>query len=247
MSESIQPDPTSIVTHDVVKRKKRRDLTGDQVKQVISLLLSLGVFDGKNFILQRGALAKVARDFGVCESNISNKWKMAMANYNHPDVRAFRASPQRKGNCGRNQLYDRDAINDALEEIEHKKRQSITQIAISLRISKTTFRRMVKVEKSVTSICIDVNPVLTEETMLKRVLYCEQRIIKPPTVGVDGKKEYYYDAGYNEVHVDKKWFYLTKPKRQRLFLSPREKLNPPRCSCSNKLHPPKLMYLAAVA
>ena len=48
----------------------------------------------------------------------------------------------------------------------------------------------------------------------------------------------------NVVHIDEKWFYLTKVKRT-FYLAPHEE--PPVCQCQSKRFIPKVMFMAVVA
>ena len=59
-------------------------------------------------------------------------------------------------------------------------------------------------------------------------------------VGEDGV----FDAMYNYVHIDEKWFYITR-HQQRFYLLPEEET--PNRNCQSKRFITKVMFMAAVA
>ena len=81
--------------------RRRKNLTKDERIQVVSKMLwelqNHGV-DGK-FAL--GTITAVALEFHVCTKTIRNIWARAVANFENPDIRQFRASPKKLGRSGR--------------------------------------------------------------------------------------------------------------------------------------------------
>lgn len=147
-----------IVHHDpVISKKKlvrRKNLSSDDCKRLISSLLDH--CHDNEYILKRGALSKIARDFNISPQCVSEKWNIARANYNNPDVRAFQAIPNRKGKSGRKQKYHPDDVVLALEGIETDKRKSIKQAAAALDIPYTCLYNMTKADKYIETLCLDV-------------------------------------------------------------------------------------------
>ena len=80
-----------------------------------------------------------------------------------------------------------------------------------------------------------LKPVLTEENKVARVEFCLQE--------KRGEGNLYNDF-YDRVHVDDKWFYLTRVY-QRYYLVDGE--DGPHRTISHKNHIPKVMFLCAIA
>ena len=79
-----------------------------------------------------------------------------------------------------------------------------------------------------------LKPVLTEQNKYSWLFFALEMI--DPTDPTKSKDM------YNYIHVDEKWFYLTRD-HQRLILA--DKKLPPHCSVCHKVH--KVMFLCAVA
>lgn len=94
-------------------------------------------------------------------------------------------------------------------------------------------------EKQIRRVTIELKPMLTEENMKERVAYCLQNI-EPSTF----QDEPTFKAGFNVVHIDKKWFYRIK-KKEYVYLSHREEA--PKRETKNKGHIQKIMFLSAMA
>ena len=76
--------------------------------------------------------------------------------------------------------------------------------------------------------------------MLQRVLYAQEHIVK----NEDGSYGDFYSDGFDEIHLDEKWFYITQISC-KFYLSPYE--DAPTRKCTNKSHLIKVMFLCAVA
>ncbi|XP_056698419.1 uncharacterized protein [Spinacia oleracea] len=84
-----------------------------------------------------------------------------------------------------------------------------------------------------------LKPGLTEHNKRARISYCLNFIMP----GTHTTNPTYYDM-HNVVHIDEKWFYLTK-KDQRMLLAPNEV--PPHRVVKSKNFIPKIMFMGAVA
>ena len=95
-SPAHEPPPTP-----VLKEKHRGDLTECERKQIVSALLvesKDGNLMGK---LRHGAITAIAKPYHVHRDTIKRIWERARENFTNPKIRAFRASPRKKGNVGR--------------------------------------------------------------------------------------------------------------------------------------------------
>ncbi|CAH9102271.1 unnamed protein product [Cuscuta epithymum] len=84
-----------------------------------------------------------------------------------------------------------------------------------------------------------IKPFLTEENMKKRLEFCLLKL-NPRSIGLTPT----FDAFYNYVHIDEKWFFLSKTT-QKYYLHPAE-IDPVR-TCKSKRFITKVMFLTAVA
>jgi hypothetical protein len=89
------PDPDPAVEPPPMEGKKR-DLTSEQRRNIVNMLL-LAVKPGDaEMNLQRGAIKSCADTYNVNRFTIRKVWQRALENFRNPDIRAFISSPQKK-------------------------------------------------------------------------------------------------------------------------------------------------------
>ena len=226
------PDPPQRL---LVQGRQRRELTALETRQIISLLMCEVKDPQQMEILKRGTFTIVAGQFHVDPQTIRRVWKRACENFNNPDIRAFRASPQ-KHKCGRQLKWDRDALREAIPTIPFHQRKSLRSLSSTLRIPLTTLFRMKHSDDPVIVAHTNVlKPLLTPEHQFQHVCYAVMHF---------NRDDNSYNNFYQTVHVDEKWFYL-REEQLRIYMAPGEVA--PRRVCVNKNHIMKVMFLAAIA
>ncbi|ETV64143.1 hypothetical protein H257_18925 [Aphanomyces astaci] len=85
------------------------------------------------------------------------------------------------------------------------------------------------------------HPQVNPPCLLQAWRHCENWAIKHVT-DIDGAK--YFDLMYHTVHVDEKWFFMTRLQK-KIYGAPGEKIK--QRSCKSKRHLLKVMFLSAVA
>jgi len=113
-------------------------------------------------------------------------------------------------------------------------RRSIQDMGRELDIGKTTAHRL-KMEGDLRKHSSSVKLALMEENKLERDGWCLDQI--DPDTGR-------YSEMLDMVHVDKKWFNLTKITKSCYLIVGKED---PYCTCRHKNHIPWIMFLAATA
>jgi hypothetical protein len=141
---------------------------------------------------------------------------------------------------GEHYKWNREDVANAISELPSYKRQTIRAIAAALSIPKSTIQLMHHQDKIIKKISNQLKPILTEHNKLMRVLYAFDRI----TILDNNTGRMQYDPSLFEVHVDEKWFFITK-KDQKYYVTQGEKRTARRIK--NKLHITKVMFLTAVA
>lgn len=230
-SDDILPDGP------VQNKRKQPELTSDERRSIIKELLK-EVKDGSSkFQLKRGAIKKMAQRVGRDRTTISRLWNRAKRSNDKNKAAAFNASPRKKGRCGPKVFYDREAVRQAILDVPTHQRRTIRSLSVATGISTTTLHRM-KYEDD----CViyphsnAIKPSLTEENKLTRFLYAVDFI--------DKKGHGVYSAGYDTIHVDEKWFFVSE-KMLHMYLVPGEE--PPERNCKHKSHIIKVMFLCAIA
>ncbi|XP_057791292.1 uncharacterized protein LOC131008429 [Salvia miltiorrhiza] len=117
-------------------------------------------------------------------------------------------------------------------------RSSLRIMSGKLGVSKSLLHRWVK-EKKIRPHTNAIKPFLTSQNMLLRLRWSLSQLI-PLNEG--GK--FKFQTMYNTIHVDEKWFYLTKTA-DRYYLLPNE-IEPHR-SCKSKRFIDKIMFLCAIS
>nr|GMC68321.1 Transposase, Tc1-like protein [Ipomoea batatas] len=139
------------------------------------------------------------------------------------------------GNVGRKRIQ---ISPDDVSRIPLNRRTTIRSMATALNMSKTSLHRRVK-EGSLKSHSNAIKPLLTEENRKVRLQFCISMIDSnsPP------HNPSFIDM-YDHVHIDEKWFFLSKSS-QKYYLLPDE--DEPYRTCKSKKFIAKVMFLCAVA
>jgi hypothetical protein len=134
------PDPEPPLSPAEEKRTKK-ELTGKAREQIVSRLLFELKENGVDGKFLRGTQSAVALDFHVSQRTIRRVWARALQNFENPNIRQYRSSPQKK-NCGRPKKWNHDEVREAVKLIPLFQRRTIRDLADALRIPKSTLFRM---------------------------------------------------------------------------------------------------------
>ena len=184
--------------------------------------------------MRSGSFAMIAECFGMARSTVYRLWNRVVRMCAHGHI----ISPEfqsHKKNCGRPTMYPSEFVREGIKNIPLRKRRTQRKLAASLGVSKMTVQRWI-VDSTIWVHCNSLKPVLMEENKVARLIMAlESRDPNDPSKFLDMM---------DRVHVDEKWFFLSR-QRERYLLLPEEK-NPKRC-VKSKSHITKVMFLCAVA
>nr|GLL29754.1 uncharacterized protein LOC109190808 isoform X1 [Ipomoea trifida] len=139
------------------------------------------------------------------------------------------------------ELIPRKRIEIKLEDVAGiplNRRTTIRTMASALNMSKTSLHRRVK-EGSLKPHSNSIKPMLTEENRKVRLQFCISMI---DSYSDHNNPCFVYM--FDRVHIDEKWFYLSKTS-QKYYLLPEEE--EPYRTCKSKKFITKVMFLCAVA
>ena len=193
---------------------KKRNLTPEERRNIITLLLLVIKPDDPNMKLPRGALNLCADTQNVTRWTINRIWKRVLANYRNPNIRAFRSFPKKSG---RPQKWNRDDVCSAVKELPLHQKRTIRSIATVLEIPKSSLFRM-KQDKENTVIIpksIAVKPLLSDMHKVQRIMFATSKLSEPNN---------HFHHFYNSIHVDEKWFFISE-KQLRVYLAPDEEMS----------------------
>ncbi|TBU01191.1 hypothetical protein CWI36_1413p0010, partial [Hamiltosporidium magnivora] len=111
-------------------------------------------------------------------------------------------------------------------------------LSFAIDIPKSTLFDIFKSGKYIKRISSTVKPTLTDKNKMDRLKFCLSK------VNLANNGDLLFDDLYDYVHIDEKWFYLTKVKRSYYLMLNEE--NPER-NCKSKRFITKIMFMAAVA
>ena len=174
----------------------------------------------------------VAAIFGAHVRVIQRIWETAMKQKGlgqEVDV-----SNKRKENCGRKSYDD---ILSLIPTIPLNKRSTIRSLAKALGVSPTTLYKKFKLNK-IRRHSNRVKPVLTDKNKRDRVDFCLSMLDEATLEDVNPS----FRSMHNIVHIDEKWFSMTKRKRNYYLLPDEED---PERPAKNSIG--KVMFLTAVA
>lgn len=141
------------------------------------------------------------------------------------------------GRVGRKRVhFDLNLVKEALL----CRRTNIPSLACVVDMATTTVFRRIK-EGVIRSHTNAIKPYLTEENKRARLQFCLSMIES----GTLHSNPLFLDM-FNFVHIDEKWFFLSK-KSERYYLLPEEQEPNPYRACKSKNFITKVMFMAAVA
>jgi hypothetical protein len=229
---------------------RREFITSEETNQIITSLLFGCSWGSEGPILQRGRLANVARIYSRSEKSIKRIFLTMKGNYQTRGV--LTCSP--KKSTGRPQKWNREELREEIALLEWHKRGNMQSIAATLNIPLTTIHRLQHDNDYDLPIVLPHSspllPLLTDEHKVARFNYCYQMLSQEVDASFElGPTERYLFQDFtNHVHVDEKWFFITK-QQWKLYLTPAEmKQNAaPKRRVVHKNHIMKVMFLSAVA
>ncbi|TBU12761.1 hypothetical protein CWI38_0638p0010, partial [Hamiltosporidium tvaerminnensis] len=139
-------------------------------------------------------------------------------------------SSKKKKRCGRKpKEYSKNLAQ--IRNTPLNRRGTLRSLSVAIVIPKSTLFDIFKISST-------VKPTLTDKNKMDRLKFCLSK------VNLANNGDLLFDDLYDYVHIDKKWFYLTKVKRSYYLMLNEE--NPER-NCKSKRFITKIMFMAAVA
>jgi hypothetical protein len=190
---------------------------------------------GKNRPIEKADKELVAQLLKVCLRTIEKIWKNALEMEKKGEEVDF--SNKRKGNCGRKRkdLH----LSELVPEVELNKRGTLRALARSLDVPYSTLQRRLTwgdLRRHTSSL----KPFQSEENKIKRLKFCISMVDQTTTT----KAMPSFKSMENIIHIDEKWFDMTKRNRT-YYLLPEEE--DPLRTVQNKNSIGKVMFLTAVA
>lgn len=216
------------MTSNDTQEVRKANLTDDERNGVLQSLLSAEK-EGK---LPKGVIGAVAAKFNVHRHTISRIWTKAKADFKagmkFADVRS-----RIKGNSGRKRK-NRLEMQKKIESVELRKRSTLRSIAAASETPLSTLHKLLK-EGFVKRVSNTVKPYLTQQNKIERLRFAVSMLVPGTST---------FSVMHDVVHVDEKWFYMTKVKKNFYIL-------PDEAECvrqvKSKRFITKVMFLVAVA
>lgn len=214
------------ICENSLKRKKPN--TTNETRQAILLFLSQRHKDGR---LVKGATEEAVTKFETSAQTIRRIWKLGRNGVLDPE-KSCDVSSKKKGNCGRKKKWEPESLQD-MASIPLHDRQTLGRLSVCVGIAKTSLWRLLQ-NGDIKRHSNSLKPLLSDENKRKRFEFARSFVDKN---GI-------FDPMYNYVHIDEKWFYITR-QQQRFYLLPEE--DTPNRACQSKRFITKVMFMAAVA
>ncbi|XP_057517823.1 uncharacterized protein LOC130798740 [Amaranthus tricolor] len=228
-SSSSDEEPQENDAQQIEQQHQRKTrLTNHMRHLILHEMLSLKVSDS----LPHGTFVRIANKYGYTPRTIRNIWKRAIETKeeNKPYV-----VDSKYKNCGRKRVQ---VAPNVLESKPMGERTCIRDVATCLDLAPTTVWRLIR-RGEIKAHSNPLHPYLTNANKARRVEWILS-LIQEDTI----HHHPMYKGMYDFIHIDEKWFYLTK-KTQRVYLAHKENI-PYRAGKSSKFIP-KAMFLGAVA
>jgi hypothetical protein len=205
---------------------RKKNLCNADRMAIYNILLGKSV-EGR---LIRGAIDMVKSQFSVSRSTIQRIWKQGKNSGVYVDV-----SHKRTKNAGRKRVQ---VDFNRLRDIPLRKRTCIRSTSSAMNMSKSTLHRYIKlgVLRRHTNA---IKPFLREENKRSRLRFCISMLD-----AISLPDDPTFLGMYNTIHIDEKWFQMTK-KSENYYLLPDEE--EPLRTCKSKNFIGKVMFLVATA
>ena len=200
-------------------------------KRALGLLLAR-LEDG---VLPWGSFTIVADQIGVARSTISRLWWQARGACKKsliitPEI-ASRINS--RGNCRK---YSHAEFRQGLKEIPRHRHKTYRSTAKAMEVALSTVQRMLLHQDVCRVHTSSLKPTLTEENKISRMELALSFVDKNNTSKFENMEDL--------IHIDKKWFYLTKDGQRFIIAADEEE---PYRHVQHKSFLTKIMFLCAVA
>ena len=193
-----------VETSDEATRSNKKPNTTNQTRAAILVFLSQ---HHKNGRLCNGAAAEAELKFGVSNTTVRRIWTRGREGVLDPS-KSVDVSSRKKGRCGRKSKWA-DKISH-VSQIPLHDRQTLDRFSYVVGIPKTSLWRLLKnghLKRHTSSL----KPLLTDSNKEERVKFCLSFV----------QDNNLFDDMYSYVHIDEKWFYITRIN-QKFYLLPDE-------------------------
>jgi hypothetical protein len=139
----------------------------------------------------------------------------------------------RKKGSGRKRMISIEQLKAMVKEVPFSQRNKVRSLAKAIKIPKTTLHRALQIgvlQRSKSA----VKPILTEQNKQARIEWVMSKVTQ------DGR----FVNMMNDVHIDEKWFYITREKESYIIV---EGESIPERKVKSKKFIAKIMFLAAFA
>ena len=200
-------------------------------KQALGLLLAR-LKDG---VLPWGSFTIVAEEIGVACSTISRLWRQARRACEQSLIITLEIASRNnsRANCLK---YSHAVFRQGLKEIPRRHRKTYHSTVKAMGVALSTVQRML-LHRDVCRIhTSSLKPTLTEENKMSRMELALSFVDKNNTSRFENMEDL--------IHIDEKWFYLTKDGQRFIIAADEEE---PYRHVQHKSFLTKIMFLCAVA
>ncbi|MCL7025149.1 hypothetical protein MKW94_025220 [Papaver nudicaule] len=165
--------------------------------------------------VKRGLVPKATQQFSVSQATIKRIWKQGKeCEEKNLPVNVSSRIPTRVG------LTIKEFDWSKIPEIPLRRLTNIRSLAKALNIPKSTVHRQIKKGK-IRKHTNAIKPAFTTEIKKARLEFCLEKI----------QENLVFEGMYNVIHIDEKWFYMTKTT-ENYYLHPEEE--DPHRTCQSK-------------
>ncbi|XP_057782201.1 uncharacterized protein LOC131000348 [Salvia miltiorrhiza] len=207
---------------------RRPDLTTAERNTIVQFLLH----NSNNGKPKRGKIQEAIIKFGCSRRTVRRLWAAARKQYDNGEHMNSVSTKIQKPRRKRVQI-DLELISS----LELSKRSTIRRLAVGINCSKSTVGRWVN-KGLIRAHTSAIKPDLTAPNKLLRLRFSLEAIEYDRIL-----KILQFKSMHNTVHIDEKWFYITKTS-QRFYLTPEEA--EPHRTCKSKKFITKVMFICAV-
>ena len=178
------------------------ELTDSKREEIKEYLLTKCDLNNRHNKLKKEAISEAAIEFDCSQNTIGRIWGRVLESWNSglspADVR------NRKRVIFHPKRIDRVELANKVKSVPFRRRQTIRSTAAAVGVSTTTIFNLMKEENGIQRKTTTLKPLLSDANKLERMRFCVSKV-DPSTMK--------FKSMLNTVHIDEKWFYMTKDTR----------------------------------
>ncbi|KAF0712947.1 Aste57867_4587 [Aphanomyces stellatus] len=186
----------------MLKGTKKKNLTATECLNIVQHLLLVTKAPGQH---KKRQAAMVAKKFGCSKDTVRRIWRRAAVDLTGAKIVFQDVALRKKGRSGRKPKHTAADAQARIITVPQARRFCFRSLAHAIKMPQSTLHYYYK-RGVIAKYSSYLKPILTSSNKVARLKWALDRVKE-----VQGTK--YFNYMYDTVHVDEKWFFMTRKKK----------------------------------